>query len=118
MKYLLIGVLCTTMCKAIFPYPPGDFSKPEVNSTQVDDIHDYSLVSYIEAEKYFTFLHFPIWENEETDDEDETSAEEYRKENLYLRFAAAKISNSSALDLRIFVIPLFILFHSWKHFLF
>lgn len=121
MKHLLFGVLCTIVCKALFPYPSGDFGKPEVvNNRQTSyagqgDIHNYSPISHIEAEKYIAFPDILICENEETDDEDET-VEGLGEEALHVRFGATISANTSALDLRGSAIPLFILFHSWKHF--
>mgnify|MGYP003481681662 CR=1 FL=1 len=76
MKHVLFGILCTIVCKALFPYPSGDFGKPEVvNNRQTSyagqgDIHNYSPISHIEAEKYIAFPDILICENEETDDED------------------------------------------------
>jgi hypothetical protein len=121
-KHFLFGILCTIVCKALFPYPSGDFSRPEVVNTREtanagkSDIHTYSPIAYFDAEKHIAFPDITIWENQETEDEDET-VEGLVEEASHVRFGATISANASALDLRASAIPLFVLFHSWKHFL-
>ncbi len=122
MKHVLFGILCTIVCKALFPYPSVDFGKPElINNRQTsyagqDDIRDNTPIPHVETKIYFSFPDIPIWENEETDEEDET-VEGLGEEALHISFGAIISTNASAFDLRASAIPLFILFHSWKHFL-
>jgi hypothetical protein len=106
MKHFLFWILCTIVCKALFPYPSGDFGRPEVvNNRQTShagqsDIYNYSPISYIEAEKHIAFPDIPIWENQETDDEDDTG-EGFWEEALHVGFGATISANASALDLRV-----------------
>jgi hypothetical protein len=122
MKHLLFGVLCTIACKALFPYPSGDFSEHESvsNSQELNAGYsgsiNYSVISSVDTKKYPGFPDFLIWENQETDDEDET-VEGFEEVPVNTRFCATRVANSSTLQLRGSAIPLFILFHSWKHFL-
>lgn len=101
MKHVLFGILCTIVCKALFPYSSGDYGGPEiVNERLTSDagqghIHNYSSISHFEAEKYIAFPDILICENQETDDEDET-VEGFGGEALHVGFCATKVANSSA----------------------
>ena len=124
-KYFLIVILSTILCKAFFPYPPNQQRPTEIkNSTlasmlESDVNFDHFIFRNGEDKKPLALmLDFPIWENEETEDDDETSGEYHQGEASGPKFIEAKNSQLFPDKDRVVAIPLFILFHSWKNFLF
>ena len=123
-KYFLVITLCTIMCKVLFPYSSASLNKQELNTSSsistlgVDDSDNDLEIFRVENEKRLNYLlYFSVWENEETD-EDETSDEIFQKESFHLTFIKTNIFNFIGSRNCFAKIPLFVLFHSWKCFLF
>jgi len=124
-KYCVIGILCTIVCKALFLYPPYDLAtNPEANAktviaipSAVDNYEDLANSTLTEKHFFNPVNCLTIWEGGETE-EDEKSDDSFQSKNSIT--TVLKVEDCDALNslLCSATIPLFILFHSWKSFLF
>lgn len=124
-KYCLIGIICTIVCKALFLYPPSDLiTSHEVNTknvisipSTVDSYEDFRNGSFVQKKLFNLGNNLTIWEGEETE-EDEESDDGFQIQNSAI--TVLKVKDCDALNslLCCSKIPLFILFHAWRSFLF
>ena len=124
-KYCVIGILCTVVCKALFLYPPYDLvTNPKAIAkaviaipSSVDSYEDLANSALVEKNFFNLVNCLTIWEGGETE-EDEKSDDSFQTENSVI--TVLKVQDCDALNslLCSTTIALFILFHSWKSFLF
>ncbi len=123
-RYIMLGILLAILCRALFPYPLAHSDKHEVISITktsypgYEDDAGFSLVSYITDKNYSDLLlSFPDWESEEAEDDDDIWLDSFDRDIIDIGLFAVKKVIPKPFNFRIRSISLFILFHSWKHFL-
>ena len=124
-KYWVIGIHCTIVCKVLFLYPPYDLvTNPEgivktvIAIPSVVDSYEDSANSTSAEKHFFNLVNcLTIGEGGETE-EDEKSDDSFQTESNII--TVLKVEDCDALNALLCstTIALFILFHSWKSFLF
>ncbi len=120
----MLGILIAILCRALFPYPLTHSDKHEAISTtntsylRYEDGAGFSLVCSIADKNYVDILlSFPDWETEEAEEDDDIWDDRFDQEIIDIGLFAVSKAIPRPFTFSIRSISLFILFHSWKHFL-
>jgi hypothetical protein len=123
--FFIVLILCIAACRVLFLFPPDHTKGQLSNSIEIllkdagQRFHCRQLTISPAKANWNPDLTAPIslCEKEETEDDDETSDAHDHPLNLHGRHNEAVLVNSLEQSRKISTVPLFVLLHSWKHFL-
>lgn len=121
-RYFFAGILCVVACRVLLLYPLDRASEKlteiSFRNVEQEDPAKHSTIFAAKPNSNPGFaLPISVCEKEETDDEDEASDVHDQPVNLPGRHSEATFVDLQKQPRKVSPVPLFILLHSWRHFL-
>jgi hypothetical protein len=125
-QFFVALILCVGVCRMLFPCPLDHASEGQISSSSeislkdVEQEYPYRQLTISAAKANDNpgpTLPISLCEKEETDDEDETSDVHDQPVSLPGWHSGATFVDSLRQSRKVSPVPLFVLLHSWRHFL-
>lgn len=122
-QYFFAVILCIVAYSNLFPHLLANPQTPKTAGSSVKNVarehrSRQLIVSVARSSNHADLLpSLLVWEVEETDDEDEASDAYHPGGNLSKQYSETAFIDLITQSNKVTPVPLFILLHSWRHFL-